>query len=42
MRDFLAEFGMSPASRSRLEAEEPPVVPTRRADGKTASRFFRD
>jgi P27 family predicted phage terminase small subunit len=38
MRDFLAEFGMSPASRTRIEADEPPALPGRKA--AHADRFF--
>jgi P27 family predicted phage terminase small subunit len=42
MREFLVEFGMTPASRSRVEVDVPPV-PTKRTEthGKSkAARYF--
>jgi P27 family predicted phage terminase small subunit len=42
MRQFLSEFGMSPASRTRIRTDEPPApaVPRLTANGKKADRFF--
>jgi P27 family predicted phage terminase small subunit len=42
MRQFLSEFGMSPASRTRIGTDEPPAptVPRLTANGKKADRFF--
>jgi P27 family predicted phage terminase small subunit len=44
LRQFLSEFGMSPASRTRIGTDEPPApaVPRLMADGKKADRFFPD
>src|SRR5262249_21622461 len=46
LRDYLAEFGMSPASRTRIEVEGPPVVtlhPVKTGtDGPKTTRFFQD
>ena len=42
MLAFLTEFGMTPASRTRIETGEPPVAPRSMTGthGKNASRFF--
>jgi P27 family predicted phage terminase small subunit len=42
MHAFLCEFGMSPASRTRIETDEPPALPhpTGMHGTKKASRFF--
>jgi len=46
MRNFLAEFGMSPAARTRIESEGPTVVPLHSVktgtDGPKTERFFHD
>jgi P27 family predicted phage terminase small subunit len=42
MRQFLSEFGMSPASRSRIETDEGIVPPRTKAHASPASRFFHD
>lgn len=42
---FMSEFGLSPASRTRIELDEPAAIPAARAQTSTASapgRFFRD
>lgn len=44
-RQYLAEFGLSPSSRTRLETEAPPPAPVplpTGTDGRDPRRFFRD
>jgi P27 family predicted phage terminase small subunit len=42
MREFLVEFGMSPAARTRVEIDGDPTPVLTAIDGKRAGRFFRD
>lgn len=43
MREFLVEFGMSPAARTRVATDEPPLHPKPSGtEGKAPWRFFRD
>jgi P27 family predicted phage terminase small subunit len=42
MREFLIEFGMSPAARTRVETDEVPTPKLTAIDGKAPGRFFRD
>jgi len=42
MHEFLVEFGMSPASRTRVETDEVPLPSRPPTTGKTPGRFFRD
>lgn len=43
MREFLVEFGMTPAARTRVESEEVPAPPLSVVPGgKSPARFFKD
>lgn len=41
MRQYAAEFGLTPAARVRIETDEPPALPKSGTEGH-AARFFRD